>query len=185
METQTTVVESQQWTVTPKKPKKRKNSKSLDRQSNGEDATGCTRTASNVGDDGKGKPEANKRERIVLTPKLHGKFVKACNELGIEDAVPMKILQRMKTTGITRAQVASHLQKYRDSLSKRKDVASIGESSVTALHHTPPVHLPAGPPSPRSPLETPICVVKHSVYQLQTSRVQDVCQLQNERGNKN
>ncbi|KAF8724372.1 hypothetical protein HU200_021404 [Digitaria exilis] len=163
IETQTTVVESLQWTVTPKKPKKRKKSKSSDGQSNAAAAAGCTRTAaSNEGGNGKEESEANKRKRIVWTPKLHGKFVKACNELSIEDAVPMKILQRMKTTGITRAQVASHLQqlqlltnlqKYRDNLSKRKDVASIGESSVTALHHTPPVHLPAVPPSPQSPLD--------------------------------
>ncbi|KAF8661797.1 hypothetical protein HU200_056752 [Digitaria exilis] len=164
IETQTTVVESLQWTVTPKKPKKWKKSKSSYGKSNGAAAAGCTRTAaSNEGGNGKEESEANKRKRIVWTPKLHSKFVKACNELGIEDAVPMKILQIMKTPGITRAQVASHLQqlqlltnlqKYRDNLSKRRDEASIGESSVTALHHTLPAHLPTVPPSPQSPLET-------------------------------
>ncbi|KAF8724371.1 hypothetical protein HU200_021403 [Digitaria exilis] len=74
IETQMMVVESQLWTVMPKKPKKLKKTKSSNGQSNGASATGCTRTACNDGDDGKGKLEANKRERVVWTPKLHNKF---------------------------------------------------------------------------------------------------------------
>ncbi|KAK8451894.1 hypothetical protein SEVIR_5G022800v4 [Setaria viridis] len=172
----TTVVESHppQQAVTPKKPKKRKKSESSDEQSSGATVPGgCTAPDGDGGRDP--KQEANKKDRLVWSPKLHGKFVRACNELGVKDAVPMKILRRMKINGITRAQVASHLQKYRGSLSKRKDEETGGNrgdaTTVLVVHHTPldaaspsppatatappPAIPPSVPPSPQSPLETP------------------------------
>ncbi|KAK7358222.1 hypothetical protein VNO77_00147 [Canavalia gladiata] len=53
------------------------------------------------------------KKRIVWTPELHEKFVKAVMQLGHEKAVPKKILQVMNEPELTRASVASHLQKYR------------------------------------------------------------------------
>ncbi|XP_061354801.1 two-component response regulator ORR24-like [Gastrolobium bilobum] len=54
----------------------------------------------------------------VWNVELHKKFVDAVNQLGIDKAIPMKILDSMNVEGITREHVASHLQKYRLALKK-------------------------------------------------------------------
>ncbi|CAM8914460.1 unnamed protein product [Rhodiola kirilowii] len=56
---------------------------------------------------------SHKRPRVVWTPDLHRKFVSAVNQLGMDKAVPKKILDMMDVEGLTRENVASHLQKYR------------------------------------------------------------------------
>ena len=50
---------------------------------------------------------------MVWTPELHMRFMNAVNHLGIKNAVPKTILQLMNVEGMTRENVASHLQKYR------------------------------------------------------------------------
>ncbi|KAF1864549.1 hypothetical protein Lal_00043190 [Lupinus albus] len=69
-------------------------------------------------------PSAQKRPRLVWTIELHKNFVNAVNQLGHEKAVPKKILDLMNVKGITRASVASHLQKYRQYLQKATQQAS-------------------------------------------------------------
>ncbi|KAK9099919.1 hypothetical protein Scep_023349 [Stephania cephalantha] len=59
-----------------------------------------------------------KKTRIVWSSELHHKFVEAFYKIGTEKAVPSKILELMNAPGLTRAQVASHLQKYRKVLEK-------------------------------------------------------------------
>ncbi|KAF8115219.1 hypothetical protein N665_0029s0062 [Sinapis alba] len=54
-----------------------------------------------------------KRPRLVWTPQLHKRFVDAVANLGIKNAVPKTIMQLMSVDGLTRENVASHLQKYR------------------------------------------------------------------------
>ncbi|XP_044502489.1 two-component response regulator ARR2-like [Mangifera indica] len=57
-----------------------------------------------------------KKPRVTWTQELHQKFVTAVNQLGRDRAVPKRILERMKemnVSGLTRENVASHLQKYR------------------------------------------------------------------------
>ncbi|KAI7731116.1 hypothetical protein M8C21_011352, partial [Ambrosia artemisiifolia] len=54
-----------------------------------------------------------KRPRLVWTPQLHKRFVDAVAHLGIKNAVPKTIMQLMNIDGLTRENVASHLQKYR------------------------------------------------------------------------
>ncbi|KAG9160595.1 hypothetical protein Leryth_027398 [Lithospermum erythrorhizon] len=54
-----------------------------------------------------------KRPRVVWSVELHQQFVAAVNQLGIDKAVPKKILESMNVPGLTRENVASHLQKYR------------------------------------------------------------------------
>ena len=54
-----------------------------------------------------------KRPRLVWTPQLHRRFVDAVQHLGINAAVPKTIMQLMNVEGLTRENVASHLQKYR------------------------------------------------------------------------
>lgn len=63
-------------------------------------------------------PSSQKKPRVVWSPDLHKKFVCAVNQLGADRAVPKKILELMNIEGITRENVASHLQKYRLYLKK-------------------------------------------------------------------
>lgn len=64
-------------------------------------------------DDGGGDAAGGKRPRLVWTPQLHRRFVDAVQHLGINAAVPKTIMQLMNVEGLTRENVASHLQKYR------------------------------------------------------------------------
>ncbi|KAK3405359.1 hypothetical protein EUGRSUZ_K01670 [Eucalyptus grandis] len=66
-----------------------------------------------------------KRPRLVWTPQLHKRFVDAVAHLGIKNAVPKTIMQLMSVDGLTRENVASHLQKYRLYL-KRMQGLSVG-----------------------------------------------------------
>ncbi|KAM3230025.1 hypothetical protein ACQJBY_060683 [Aegilops geniculata] len=60
-----------------------------------------------------GDPSNNsKKPRVVWSVELHQQFVNAVNHLGI-DTVPKKILELMNVPGLTRENVASHLQKFR------------------------------------------------------------------------
>ena len=54
-----------------------------------------------------------KRPRLVWTQALHQRFVEAVKSLGDRKAVPKNIMQHMAVEGLTRENVASHLQKYR------------------------------------------------------------------------
>ncbi|KAK1321244.1 Two-component response regulator ARR14 [Acorus calamus] len=56
---------------------------------------------------------SSKRARLVWTPQLHRRFVDVVGHLGIKNAVPKTIMQLMNVEGLTRENVASHLQKYR------------------------------------------------------------------------
>jgi SHAQKYF class myb-like DNA-binding protein len=55
----------------------------------------------------------SRRQRLIWTPELHARFLAAVNQLGIRNAVPKNILAIMGVEGMTRENVASHLQKYR------------------------------------------------------------------------
>ncbi|XP_042499781.1 two-component response regulator ARR10-like [Macadamia integrifolia] len=52
----------------------------------------------------------HKRPRVVWTHKLHTKFIDAVKEIGVEKAVPKKILEHMNEPGLSRENIASHLQ---------------------------------------------------------------------------
>lgn len=56
---------------------------------------------------------AEKKARIAWTPELHNRFVAAVEHLGDKGAVPKAIVRLMNVEGLTRENVASHLQKYR------------------------------------------------------------------------
>ncbi|OEL33659.1 Two-component response regulator ORR23, partial [Dichanthelium oligosanthes] len=53
---------------------------------------------------------APKKPRVVWSVELHRKFVAAVNHLGIDKAVPKRILELMNVDKLTRENVASHLQ---------------------------------------------------------------------------
>ncbi|CAI9096783.1 OLC1v1032996C1 [Oldenlandia corymbosa var. corymbosa] len=58
-------------------------------------------------------PSTSKKPRVVWSVELHQQFVTAVNQLGIDKAVPKRILELMNVPGLTRENVASHLQKFR------------------------------------------------------------------------
>lgn len=68
-------------------------------------------------------PSTSKRPRVVWSVELHQQFVAAVNQLGIDKAVPKRILELMNVPGLTRENVASHLQKFRLYLKRLSGVA--------------------------------------------------------------
>ncbi|XP_027173593.1 two-component response regulator ARR12 [Coffea eugenioides] len=78
-------------------------------------------------------PSTQKKPRVVWSIELHRKFVAAVNQLGIEKAVPKRILDLMNVEGLTRENVASHLQKYRLYLKRISSVATQQANMVAAL----------------------------------------------------
>jgi len=54
-----------------------------------------------------------KKSRLVWTQELHNRFINALSQLGLKNAVPKSILSFMNVEGMSRENVASHLQKYR------------------------------------------------------------------------
>ncbi|GFZ19856.1 homeodomain-like superfamily protein [Actinidia rufa] len=93
--------------------------------------------AENGGDD----PSARtlKRPRLVWTSQLHKRFVDVVAHLGIKSAVPKTIMQLMNVEGLTRENVASHLQKYRLYLKRMQGLSSEGPSSSDHLFASTPV----------------------------------------------
>ncbi|GAV59963.1 Response_reg domain-containing protein/Myb_DNA-binding domain-containing protein, partial [Cephalotus follicularis] len=78
-------------------------------------------------------PSTQKKPRVVWSPELHRKFIAAVNQLGIDKAVPKKILDMMNVEKLTRENVASHLQKYRLYLKRISCVANQQAKMVAAL----------------------------------------------------
>ncbi|XP_031122410.1 two-component response regulator ORR21 isoform X2 [Ipomoea triloba] len=68
-------------------------------------------------------PANAKKPRVVWSVELHQQFVSAVNQLGIDKAVPKRILELMNVPGLTRENVASHLQKFRLYLKRLSGVA--------------------------------------------------------------
>lgn len=88
-----------------------------------------------------------KRTRLVWTPQLHKRFVEAVGHLGIKNAVPKTIMQLMNVEGLTRENVASHLQKYRLYLKRIQGLSSDEPSASDHLFASaplPPGVLPPG-----------------------------------------
>ncbi|KAL8460070.1 hypothetical protein ACS0TY_031835 [Phlomoides rotata] len=91
-----------------------------------------------------------KRPRLVWTPQLHKRFVDAVAHLGIKNAVPKTIMQLMSVDGLTRENVASHLQKYRLYLKRMQSISSGGGGNNSAAAMSDPAtdHLFASSPVP-------------------------------------
>nr|BAM77023.1 PHYTOCLOCK 1 [Triticum monococcum subsp. monococcum] len=92
------------------------------------------------------KAAATKRARLVWTPQLHKRFVEVVAHLGIKSAVPKTIMQLMNVEGLTRENVASHLQKYRLYVKRMQCLSNEGPSASDHIFASTPV-----PPSLREP----------------------------------
>ncbi|XP_023532959.1 two-component response regulator-like APRR2 [Cucurbita pepo subsp. pepo] len=80
-----------------------------------------------------------RKTKVDWSPELHRKFIQAVEQLGIDRAIPSKILELMKVEGLTRHNVASHLQKYR---MQRKHVMHREEIPTRysmQTNHSPPL----------------------------------------------
>ncbi|XP_022714813.1 two-component response regulator ORR21-like [Durio zibethinus] len=84
-----------------------------------------------------------RKGKVVWTNSLHNQFLEALRYIGLEKAVPKKILEHMNVQGLTRENVASHLQKYRIFLkrvaerscfSSKAFVESVLKSSIASGH---------------------------------------------------
>ncbi|XP_065856260.1 two-component response regulator ORR21 [Euphorbia lathyris] len=85
------------------------------------------RSISKEEDDGEPEsddPTTSKKPRVVWSVELHEQFVNAVTHLGIDKAVPKGILELMNVPGLTRENVASHLQKFRLFLKRLSDQQS-------------------------------------------------------------
>lgn len=100
--------------------KKRK--KKADRENGGEN--GKHGEGSSGGGEDNEDSSTLKKPRVVWSAELHQQFVSAVNQLGIDKAVPKRILDLMGVQGLTRENVASHLQKYRLYLKRLQGVNS-------------------------------------------------------------
>ncbi|OEL12875.1 Transcription factor PCL1 [Dichanthelium oligosanthes] len=95
----------------------------------------------------------SKRPRLVWTPQLHKRFVDVVAHLGIKNAVPKMIMQLMNVEGLTRENVASHLQKYRLYVKRMQGLSNEGPSPSDHIFASTPVphslvHEPQQVPAP-------------------------------------
>ncbi|KAL1527695.1 hypothetical protein AB1Y20_009081 [Prymnesium parvum] len=88
----------------------------------GASALGPGAAAMSQQSDANGDPHHQKR-RFVWTTDLHSRFEAAVNALGLDNAKPKSILRLMNVDGLTKANIKSHLQKYR-CLMQKKAVAA-------------------------------------------------------------
>ncbi|CAN8070611.1 unnamed protein product [Agarophyton chilense] len=87
---------------------------------------------------------SSKRSRLHWTQELHASFLAAVEKLGIGKAVPTSIIREMGVEGLTRENVASHLQKHRTSLKKAED-----EAEKKELVETLKIFIQSDPNNPR------------------------------------
>lgn len=119
-------------------------------------ALGVSPESKKRGNEDKNTPQSTKRPRVHWSSHMHSQFVAAVNKLGIDKAVPKKILELMGVDGLTRENVASHLQKYRLYLKKAAKIdggaaATASQPQAQAAQENKPT-----PPAPaRQPSSAP------------------------------
>ncbi|KAG8475415.1 hypothetical protein CXB51_032237 [Gossypium anomalum] len=80
----------------------------------------AVKTTSKDADKGRKSPaqaknnnQGKRKVKVDWTPELHRRFAQAVEQLGLDKAVPSRILELMGIQCLTRHNIASHLQKYR------------------------------------------------------------------------
>ncbi|KAJ6833717.1 putative transcription factor GLK1 [Iris pallida] len=99
-----------------------------------------------------------KKAKVDWTPELHRRFVQAVEQLGVDKAVPSRILELMGIDCLTRHNIASHLQKYRSNrkhlLAREAEAASWSQrrqmyaAGSTVVMKSRPVVVPSWQPAP-------------------------------------
>ncbi|ESQ40655.1 hypothetical protein EUTSA_v10016040mg [Eutrema salsugineum] len=79
---------------------------------------GSRKNRKRSGDDVESLSKPAKKSKISWSDYLHDLFLQAIRHIGLDKAVPKKILEFMNVDYLTRENVASHLQKYRQFLRK-------------------------------------------------------------------
>lgn len=100
----------------------------------------------------------SKKQKVEWTRDLHDRFVVAVEGLSVDKAVPSKILERMGpcSEGLTRQNIASHLQKYRNRKRSRHSMGFVAPFKSPSTSNLPPLlPAPASWSSP-SPAWSPI-----------------------------
>ncbi|KAK7405007.1 hypothetical protein VNO78_06131 [Psophocarpus tetragonolobus] len=122
-------------------------------------------------DSSSNNPQGKRKVKVDWTPELHRRFVQAVEQLGVDKAVPSRILEIMGIDCLTRHNIASHLQKYRShrkhllareaeaaSWSQRRQLYGVGGCGgkrdgspwlaptmgfpqMTTMHHFRPLHV--------------------------------------------
>ncbi len=102
---------------------------------------------------------ALQRAQVEWTQELHERFVNAVETLGADKAVPSKILEHMGpiAVGLTRQNVASHLQKYRTRKRTQNDFCKAAAYCPPAAYQcwspfSPPCAMIGAPLSPLAAL---------------------------------
>ncbi|KAF2283485.1 hypothetical protein GH714_010622 [Hevea brasiliensis] len=75
--------------------------------------------------------QGKRKVKVAWTSELHRRFIQAVEQLGVEKAVPSRILELMGIDCLTRHNIASHLQKYR---SHRKHLLAREAEAATWSH---------------------------------------------------
>lgn len=132
------VEEENIWAVGPDRDGLGSESRKLRKIMKSEEADSALRTE-NSPEDPSSAARTLKRPRLVWTPQLHKRFVDVVGHLGIKNAVPKTIMQLMNVEGLTRENVASHLQKYRLYLKRMQGLSNEGPSSSDQLFASTPV----------------------------------------------
>ncbi|KAK2981662.1 hypothetical protein RJ640_027117 [Escallonia rubra] len=89
-----------------------------------------------------------KKPRVVWSREMHEKFLEAIKQLGYERAFPKKIVELMNVPGLTRENVASHLQKYRMCVKRAQEGFSSSLYGVNVTNNFREPYFPSGYYSP-------------------------------------
>ncbi|CAK0781782.1 hypothetical protein CVIRNUC_005469 [Coccomyxa viridis] len=84
-----------------------------------------------------GDEQRSRKHKVEWTQELHERFVNAVETLGADKAVPSKILEHMGpiAAGLTRQNVASHLQKHRTRRRSQNDFCKAAPYCPPAAYH--------------------------------------------------
>ncbi|KAL1217551.1 Two-component response regulator ARR18 [Cardamine amara subsp. amara] len=104
-----------------------------------------------------------KKHRVTWTPELHQKFLNAYEQLdGGNKAFPKQILTLMNVEGLTRNNVASHLQKYRLVCGHRDPTRIYHHTPLPRVENVNNLYQPTS--SPLEPFEFPKTKSNSSAY---------------------
>ncbi|XP_024532749.1 transcription factor BOA [Selaginella moellendorffii] len=110
-----------------------------------------------------------KKTKVDWNPDLHRLFVQTVEELGLEKAIPSRILEIMGVESLTRHNVASHLQKYRAQRKRKRAESKQKCSSLEPLNKRDCLHIQPSPSIPST------CLAMYGDSLLKVGHLQSLC----------